>query len=56
MKIKNGITYLRKCCLCNKAILPTSNDPGAHGHNAEPLKKGLCCDNCVTDVINSRIH
>lgn len=27
------------CCICNKPIK-------GHGNNAEPVKKGICCDKC----------
>lgn len=37
-----------KCCLCN-------NDIKGHGNNAEPLKKGKCCDECNFLVILARL-
>ena len=36
-----------KCCLCNKEII-------GNGNNAEPLKKGRCCDDCNKLVILAR--
>ena len=39
----------KKCCLCDKTIT-------GFGNNAEPLKKGICCNNCNTKVIMYRIY
>ena len=39
----------QKCCLCDSTFYD-------YGHNAEPLEKGRCCDNCnFTKVIPFRI-
>lgn len=38
-----------KCCICGKEIK-------GYGNNAEPLKKGKCCDNCNEIVIIARIN
>lgn len=38
-----------KCCICGKEFL-------GYGNNAEPIRKGVCCDKCNTRfVIASRI-
>lgn len=38
-----------KCCICGKKII-------GYGNNAEPVKKGTCCDECnMTVVIPARI-
>lgn len=39
---------VNKCCLCGKDII-------GYGHNAEPLKSGLCCDECNNKVIMARL-
>ena len=36
-----------RCCLCGKIIQ-------GYGHNAEPLSKGVCCDECNVQVIIER--
>lgn len=37
------------CCICKKGFK-------GHGNNAEPIKKGTCCDKCNSKfVIPSRI-
>lgn len=33
-----------KCCICNKEIYN-------FGNNAEPVKKGICCDECNWKVV-----
>ena len=39
-----------KCCLCKKEIIDK------YGNNAQPLKKGQCCDICNIDkVIPARL-
>ena len=39
-----------KCILCNKEY-------NGYGNNAEPLKEGLCCNECnVTKVIPERLR
>lgn len=39
----------KKCCICGKEFIDYSN-------NAEPIRKGVCCDLCNQRfVINSRI-
>jgi len=39
-----------KCKICNKAIF-------GHGHNAQPIANGRCCDVCNdTEVIPSRLN
>tara|TARA_R100001163_G_scaffold53959_1_gene41260 strand:+ start:2145 stop:2318 length:174 start_codon:yes stop_codon:yes gene_type:complete len=38
------------CVLCKGPIAD------AHGHNAEPIKKGRCCDDCNSKVIAERIY
>lgn len=37
------------CCLCGKEF-------EGHGHNAQPLADGKCCDDCVHDVNVARIQ
>ena len=39
------------CCLCDKRIRRR------YSHNAEPVKKGRCCDECnITKVLPARIE
>ena len=39
----------KQCCICGKVFI-------GFGNNAEPIKHGVCCDNCNTRfVIPSRI-
>ena len=39
----------KKCCICGKEFI-------GFGNNAEPIKKGTCCDSCNSKfIINSRI-
>lgn len=43
-----------KCCLCNKPI--EAKGSWKKGNNAEPIKKGRCCDICnATTVIPVRL-
>lgn len=43
-----------KCCLCHKEI--EVKGTWKEGNNAEPLKKGRCCDVCDdTKVISARL-
>lgn len=37
------------CCLCDKEF-------EGHGHDAQPLAEGKCCDECVHDVNVARIQ
>lgn len=40
---------IKKCCICHKPIV-------GHGHNPEPFKGKLCCDECnIKHVIPRRI-
>jgi hypothetical protein len=39
-----------KCCLCKKEI-PVEANGYAEGHNAEPLRKGRCCNECNLAII-----
>lgn len=32
------------CCICNKPIK-------GYGNNAEPIKKGTCCDKCNNNFV-----
>ena len=34
----------RKCCICGKVF-------EGEGNNAEPYKKGKCCDECNANVV-----
>mgnify|MGYP001232794598 FL=1 len=36
------------CCICKKRFV-------GYGHNAEPIKKGQCCNACNVKVIEKRI-
>jgi len=36
-----------KCSICQKNIF-------GHGHNAQPMTNGRCCDSCNMDVIMER--
>lgn len=39
----------KKCCICGKTFIE-------HANNAEPIRKGICCNLCNQRfVINSRI-
>ena len=39
----------KKCCICGKEFID-------YGNNAEPVRKGICCDKCnARYVIASRI-
>lgn len=38
-----------KCVICHK----TSK---GYGNNAQPVKVGICCDNCNEDVIMERLR
>ena len=33
-----------KCCLCGKEIT-------GYGHNAQPVKCGVCCDSCNENIV-----
>jgi hypothetical protein len=37
------------CVICGNEII-------GHGHNAEPVKKGRCCDKCKNRVIVARLR
>ena len=39
-----------KCCLCKKEI-PVEANGWAEGNNAEPLRKGRCCNECNLTII-----
>ena len=43
------------CVICKKEIKASLDDPNAYGHNADPIAKGTCCDNCNPLVIASRL-
>ena len=38
-----------KCVICKETI--TSKTDWKGGHNAEPVKKGRCCDECNYTVV-----
>jgi len=38
----------KKCVLCGGEVV-------GYGHNAQPLRKGLCCDDCNNKVIAIRL-
>lgn len=35
---------MKKCCICHKPFK-------GHGNNAEPVRKGLCCDSCNEMIV-----
>lgn len=37
------------CCLCGKVS-------EGYGNNAQPIKEGLCCDDCNSKVIHERLR
>jgi len=37
----------RKCVICGGVIF-------GHGHNAAPVKEGLCCDHCNTHIVHPK--
>jgi hypothetical protein len=39
-----------KCSICNREI-PVEPGGWAGGHNAEPINKGRCCDECNDTVV-----
>jgi hypothetical protein len=42
---------MKKCVICESLI-----ELGTHGHNAEPVAEGRCCDHCNwTEVVPARI-
>lgn len=44
------------CCICKKVIKKDKNN-WEYGNNAEPIKKGRCCDFCNSNiVIPTRIY
>ena len=45
---------LRICVLCGDEITIDANGWGG-GHNAAPLAKGRCCDECNIQVIGYRL-
>ena len=45
---KKESKIMKKCVLCGKEF-------SGYGNNAEPLKKGVCCDECNQKVILERI-
>ena len=42
-KIRKGLKFM-KCCICKKNIIGNYN-------NAEPIKKGWCCDECNMSIV-----
>mgnify|MGYP003645807038 CR=1 FL=1 len=38
----------KSCCLCEEEF-------HGFGNNAQPLKDGVCCDSCNTEVIMARL-
>ena len=43
-----------KCCICKKKIETVRG--WEEGHNAEPIKKGRCCEHCnLTVVLAARL-
>lgn len=40
----------KACCLCSKPLASSKDS-----HNAEPLERGRCCDECHHMVITSRL-
>lgn len=43
-----------RCCICGGKIMPHGS--WREGNNAEPVKKGRCCDDCnMTVVLRARL-
>lgn len=42
MDFSNFISF--KCCICGRIV-------NGYGNNAVPVKEGICCDQCNTDVV-----
>lgn len=44
-----------KCSICKGPIHPHKDKDGVvyweHGHNAQPITNGRCCDTCNKDVV-----
>jgi hypothetical protein len=38
------------CVICNEAILPNAFG-WEHGHNAQPVAEGQCCEDCNTNKV-----
>jgi hypothetical protein len=47
-KTKEEYKEIGKCCICKGFYFH-------YGNNAQPLKKGRCCDTCNSDVILARM-
>lgn len=39
---------MNKCSICRKGY-------DGHGHNAEPINSGYCCDKCNKEVLKARM-
>ena len=55
------MNYKMECCLCGNEIEKQYTPEGVlywdQGNNAEPLKKGRCCDKCNFEkVVAERIR
>ena len=44
------------CVICKNEITAGLNDPNAYGHNADPIAKGMCCDDCNPKVLTERLR
>tara|TARA_R100000306_G_C4368273_1_gene138691 strand:- start:827 stop:997 length:171 start_codon:yes stop_codon:yes gene_type:complete len=44
------------CVICKNEITAGLNDPYAYGHSADPIAKGMCCDNCHPNVLVERLR
>lgn len=44
-----------KCSICKSPIHPHKDEDGVvyweHGHNAQPITNGRCCDTCEANVV-----
>ena len=47
-KMKQEENKNNNCCICSKHI-------NGYGNNAQPLKRGICCDECNFLVIEERL-
>ena len=71
IKLKNNLenyeSFVKKhykkllCVICGNEIKPLLDQKGkviwAHGHNAEPVKIGRCCDQCnINKVLVKRMQ
>ena len=47
---------LEICVICEKTMRIDDDNPHWWGHNAEPVKEGVCCDDCwLYEVLKVRL-